>query len=48
MIKKNFHVLKQHVGIAEEKFNKVVEICLNDANYFVYKDKFYRQKPSMS
>lgn len=44
MIEKDFHLVEPNTCIAKEDFMKMLKICLCEANYFVYENKFYRQK----
>lgn len=47
IIERDFHLIENHTPIPKEQFLKMLDICLNKANYFVYKGKFYRQNLGM-
>lgn len=47
IIERDFHLIEEHTPIAKEDFMTMLRICLKEANYFVYEDKFYRQKRGM-
>lgn len=47
IIERDFHLVEPHTCIDKEDFIKMLKLCLNEANYFVYEDKFYRQKRGM-
>lgn len=47
MIDRDFHLIEPHTCIGKEDFMKMLNLCLSEANYFVYEDKFYRQKRGM-
>lgn len=47
IIDRDFHLIEQHTPIPKDKFLQLLDICLNRANYFVYKGKYYRQNRGM-
>ncbi|XP_037032177.1 uncharacterized protein LOC119071404 [Bradysia coprophila] len=47
IISRDFHLVEEHTPIPKDKFMKMLEICLNKANYFTYKGKCYRQNRGM-
>lgn len=44
LIERDFHLIEEHTPIPREKFMEMLKICLHQANYFIYDDKFYKQK----
>lgn len=47
IISRDFHLIEEQTPIPKEKFMQLLEICLNKANYFTYKGKYYRQNRGM-
>lgn len=47
IIARDFHLIENHTPIPKEQFLKLLDLCLNRANYFVYKGKFYKQNLGM-
>lgn len=47
IIERDFHFIEEHTPIPKEQFMKMLDICLNHANYFVYRGKFYKQNLGM-
>lgn len=38
-----WNVIKNHTKMSSSQFLKILQFCLNDNNYFIYKDKIYNQ-----
>lgn len=47
IIERDFHMIEQVTPIPKESFLQMLKLCLEQANYFVFADKFYRQKLGM-
>ena len=47
MVEKDFRLIEPHTCIGKEDFIKLLRLCLNEANYFVYENQFYRQHRGM-
>lgn len=47
IIERDFHFIEEHTPIPKEQFMKMLDICLNHANYFVYQGQFYKQNLGM-
>lgn len=47
IIERDFHYIEEHTPIPKEKFMQLLDVCLNHANYFVYKGKHYKQNRGM-
>lgn len=47
IIERDFHLVEQQTPIPKDKFMQLLDVCLNHANYFVYKGKHFRQKRGM-
>lgn len=47
LIERDFHMVEHQTPIPKKQFMKMLDICLHEANYFVYAGKFYRQRKGM-
>ncbi|XP_037049480.1 uncharacterized protein LOC119083782 isoform X2 [Bradysia coprophila] len=47
IIERDFHMIEKVTPIPKESFLQMLKLCLEQANYFVFADKFYRQKLGM-
>lgn len=47
IIERDFNLIEPHTMIPKKQFIQMLRICLSEANYFVFADKFYRQKTGM-
>lgn len=47
LIERDFHLIEDHTPIPKEEFMKMLDLCLNHANYFVYQGDFYKQNLGM-
>lgn len=47
IIERDFHLVEENTPITKDELMLMLKICLQQANYFVYEDKYYRQKKGM-
>ncbi len=47
LIERDFHLIEQQTPIPKKEFLTMLKICLQEANYFAFSGKFYRQTKGM-